>query len=557
MSSPTSNEIIDRDIICSAWLNAHFSQPNELNPLLHGLAGHSPSPLPPRLHRDSSSPHSPSSSTVDSRPLTVEHGLPALLSAFSPHSAHSFFDRARVRGAGGGTWTGSDDHPVNSGAGNRESYYGGLGFRPSVHASLSNQTSPGDTRDTGEQANDNDDDHDDDDDDPTASAILVSNTVRNQFANSVRTIPLSVPSKKRKAGSNSHASQTKSETSVAADNYRKKRLQLALCDPSCRFGIPDPDPDPDPTDDGQDVFLPLHLIAFLAHFSPGKIERACVPQSPEIDAILAKTYPHETIEPYNRIDVTGEAAIAARGLNLFNFIIRVHRACLKNSRVAEDESAWYPVVAELLSVDPPHPTDAVSIASPPSASGASKKDLFTTVNATTKTTVTSLHPAGTNVKLDYLIGFNPDHRTIRPTAERTWAAQIPLNAFNDTVIRNTIVVVGVEVKAAQTGILDAEYQLGVWGMKTLDRMRCFSGALAGRTQLAIGVSVCAHVWSFHVTYWRNEKEMVTHGPVVVGHTDTVYGTAKVVAFVARLKAWARDELWGEWEALLAGVERVE
>ncbi|KAL0630770.1 hypothetical protein Q9L58_010385 [Maublancomyces gigas] len=547
MSPSTSNEIIDRDIICSAWLNAHFSQPNELNPLLHGLAGHSPSPLPPRIHRDSS-PHSPSSSTVESCPLAVEHGLPPLLSAFSPHSTHSFFDRASVRGLGG-TWTGSNDHPVNSGGGNRGLDCGGLGFSHSVHASLSNQASPSDTRDkddTGEQAYDNDDD-----DDSAATAILVSNTVQNQFANSVRTIPLSEPSKKRKAGANSHASQTKSETSVATDNYRKKRLQLALCDPSGRFGIPDPDPDPDPTDDREDVFLPPHLIAFLAHFSPGKIERACVPQSPEIDAILAKTYPHEAIEPYNRLDVTGEAAIAVGGLNLFNFIIRIHRACLKNSRVAEDESAWYPVVAELLSVDPPRPTETVSIASPPSASGVSKKDLFTTVNATTKTTVTSLHPAGTNVKLDYLICFNSDHRTIRSTAERTWAAQIPLNAFNDTVIRNTIVVVGVEVKAAQTGILDAEYQLGVWGMKTLDRMRCFSGVLAGRTQLAIGVSVCAHVWSFHVTYWRNGKEMVTHGPVVVGHTDTVYGTCKVVAFVARLKAWARDELWGEWEALLA------
>lgn len=543
MLPPTSNEIIDRDIICSAWLNAHFSQPNELNPLLHGLADHSPSPHPPHLHRDPP-PHPPLSPTAEPRPSTVEHGHPPLLSAFSRHPTHSPLDRASLPDLGG-VWTGSDDHPVDSGGGNRGLDCKGLGFSHSVHASLSGQAYPGDTRDkgdTGEQAYDNDDDC-------AASAMLVSNTVQNQFANSVRTIPLSAPSKRREAGANSHASQTKSETSAAADNYRQKRLQLALCNPSGRFGIPDPDP----TDDGEDVFLPPHLIAFLAHFSPGKFERACVPQSPEIDAILAKTYPHEAIEPYNRLDVTGEAAIAVGGLNLFNFIIRIHRACLKNSRVAEDESAWYPVVAELLSVDPPRLTETVSIASPPSASGVSKKDLFTTVNATTKTTVTSLHPAGTNVKLDYLICFNPDHRTIRSTAERTWAAQIPLNAFNDTVIRNTIVVVAVEVKSAQTGILDAEYQLGVWGMKTLDRMRCFSSVLAGRTQLAIGVSVCAHVWSYHVTYWRNGKEMVTHGPVVVGHTDTVYGTCKVVAFVARLKAWARDELWREWEALLAGV----
>lgn len=59
-----------------------------------------------------------------------------------------------------------------------------------------------------------------------------------------------------------------------------------------------PDPDPDPDDD-DDIFLPAHVITFLAHFSLGKIERACVPQSPEIDAILFRTFSHEIIEPYN------------------------------------------------------------------------------------------------------------------------------------------------------------------------------------------------------------------------------------------------------------------
>lgn len=45
---------------------------------------------------------------------------------------------------------------------------------------------------------------------------------------------------------------------------------------------------------------------------------------------------------------------------------------------------------------------------------------------------------------------------------------------------------------------------------------------------------------------------MTRGLVVVGHTDTLYGTFKVVAFVVRLQGWARDEMWPEWEALLPG-----
>lgn len=127
--------------------------------------------------------------------------------------------------------------------------------------------------------------------------------------------------------------------------------------------------------------------------------------------------------------------------------------------MAEDEIAWYPVVGELFSVDPlspPSPFIESKVTAPPPISGFSKKDLFLTINATTKTTVSSLHPADTNVKLDYLLGFNLEHRSIKLTAARAFAAQILLNAFNDTIIRNTILFLGVEVKSAQTGLLGHE-----------------------------------------------------------------------------------------------------
>lgn len=46
-----------------------------------------------------------------------------------------------------------------------------------------------------------------------------------------------------------------------------------------------------------------------------------------------------------------------------------------------------------------------------------------------------------------------------------------MNAFTDSSTRKAVVVLGVEVKSGATGGLDAEYQVGVWGMKTRNRMR--------------------------------------------------------------------------------------
>lgn len=327
----------------------------------------------------------------------------------------------------------------------------------------------------------------------------------------------------------------------------EKRLKLALAYPSCSFGVPDPDPESD--DDDESVPLPAHLLTFLAYFSPSNLECGCVPQSPEIDAILDKAFPHELIAPYNRLDVTDSGS----GRHLFDFVVRIHRACLKNSRVAEDETAWYPLVAELLAVEPtpslPSPL-CVPIPAPPPVHGTSKKDLFLVINVTTKPILASLHPAGTTAKLAYILAFNPEQKRIKPTATRTFAAQLPLNVFNDPVIRNHIVVLGVDVTSSRNAPLDAQYRLGVWGMKTLDHKSNFG---PGMSDLAVGVSVCAHVWSMHVTYWKNESEMVTHGPLVIGHTDTLYGTFKLVAFVVRLKTWASDEMWPQWEELLRAV----
>lgn len=92
-------------------------------------------------------------------------------------------------------------------------------------------------------------------------------------------------------------------------------------------------------------------------------------------------------------------------------------------------------------------------------------------------------------------------------------------------------------------------------MKTLNLMRALRGGVAavGKCEYAVGLSVCAHVWSYHVSYWRGEA-IVTHGPVCIGATDSLYGTMKVVAFVRRFKEWARDELLPEWIELVESAE---
>lgn len=105
------------------------------------------------------------------------------------------------------------------------------------------------------------------------------------------------------------------------------------------------------------------------------------------------------------------------------------------------------------------------------------------------------------------------------------------------------------------GQIDAEYQLAVWGMKTLHLTKQLAVNWDPRTacNVAVGISVCGHVWSMHITYWRGDGAMVTHGPVCVGVTDTLYGTMKILKWVCLFKVWAEEEAWADWKRLLDSV----
>lgn len=77
-------------------------------------------------------------------------------------------------------------------------------------------------------------------------------------------------------------------------------------------------------------------------------------------------------------------------------------------------------------------------------------------------------------------------------------------------------------------------------MKTLGLMKSNN-----KVNFVPSVCDCGHVWSLHVTY-LTAHEIITHGPVTVGATDTLYGTMEIVSFVCRMSGWARKEMWESW-----------
>lgn len=380
------------------------------------------------------------------------------------------------------------------------------------------------------------------DGDTDARSSIPDSSARSSYAASLTYIAMPPPKKRKSSSlSPSKASSTYSDT-------RRKRQALYLSQPAGSFGIPDL-ADHEPEDA---VLIPADVIAVLSRFSTGNFEIACVPRTAKIDALLRRSFPHERIPAHARLEITDEGPGPVHALELVNFAIETHRACLRNSRVGEDEAAWYPLVRSLLSIEPPAADSPCAFARPPRHASPYRwtvNDLFITIDATTKSTAADLAPQPVAVKVDALVAFNGEHGTCKPTVRRALAAAVKVNAFADTLLAGTVVALAVEVKATggAGGEMEAEYQLGVWGMKTLNLMKRL--APGGPLGHVLSVSVCGHVWSLHVTYWRG-GEIVTHGPVSVGATDTLYGTLKVVAFVKAFKEWARDEVWAQWKALV-------
>lgn len=354
----------------------------------------------------------------------------------------------------------------------------------------------------------------------------------------------SVPARPRKRPHPSHTRSTLSSSTTTTTHSlletRAKRRALETLTPSTRFGTT-----------LRPAIFPPHVRDFLRHFAQSEFEQRCLPYCPAVEAALDHAFSHELFPVSARLEVS--PSDHAQAVAFLDFATRIHSTCTRNSVKALDEAAWHPCVRSLLSVDPPEHPSTVPTLPPPDAHDPSAAELFLTLDATTKTTRKSVLPNYPNIKLDHLLVFNAEHALVQPTAALTREQALVINAFADTSIDDVPIALGVEVKAAggSEGPTAAEFQLGVWAAKTLS----LSSSLAGTPQtaacdIAVGLSVCGHVWAMHVTYWNGQGALVAHGPVIVGSTDTLYGTLKIVAWVVRFKVWAAERLLPDW------VERV-
>lgn len=331
-----------------------------------------------------------------------------------------------------------------------------------------------------------------------------------------------------------------SEVDISSQpDTRHKRLVLTFTEHAGLLGTADPTKTSDPA-------IPQYVQQLLRCFSAAHLELACVPRTTEIDTFLATFFAHEYIQTHNRHNVQAPTQAA---LVLVQAAAIVHRTALYNSRQAEDASAWYPIVQRLLSAR----YDGKFLPTLPSTETPldEEDDFIQTVYATGKTVTALLQPA-VDVKLDVLVVFNGLRD---PIMCKALGNQIWINVFSDGTLAGKIVALACVVSASQA---EAEYRLGVFGMKTLSLTRQLAREKARNsrvewrtaTDVAVGISVCGHVWSLHVTYLSDDAVMVTHGPVFIGSTDTLVGTLKIAKWVCRFRMWAEADAWDAWRALL-------
>lgn len=518
---------IEPDLICHAWLESHFGNPGPGNPLTVGL-----------FHSDTHPTTSSSSSTVvparsksvptgvtpPKCPFDLSMGVPGDGGSDAPQTRHHthpencYSGRLRHRcprelvvgGTAPGCPNAMPDAEVEVGAAHVHAAAGSSRPRTAVDNEGENDSLIEASWDSSSRSHFKD-------------GLLIAGSANVAMpAPPPPPPPAPPPRNKRKAKS---LSPTRASIHRFTSDTGDKRRRLKYLNPLGASRIPD-----DPDDNS---LMPVAVVILLAlTFSVGFFEIGCFPITPAIEIILARFFPHESIPLHARFvlpNTTG--AHHARGL--IEYAINIHRACLKISDKPDDDIAWAPLVRSLLSVLPP-PTDssAPRISRPPYRSPPSRsspintRDLFLAIDATTKSTAADL-PATTNATdLDALLALNPGNPLCAP-------------------IRAPIVVLGVVVASAA----DAEYHINAWGTKTLTQLRSDRGRT--KCDYALGVSVCAHVWSYHISYWRGGS-IVTHAPVVIGATNTLYGTVKIVAFVRRFKEWAGEVLLADWVAVAKG-----
>lgn len=372
------------------------------------------------------------------------------------------------------------------------------------------------------------------------------------YATNLTSIPSILP-RKRNRTTSINAVVSSTWTIPTPEQVRAKRRALECLVRAANFGLP-------PASLQTPAFAP-HVLAVLRRFAPSEFERGCLPFTPEVASVLDVSFPHEVFSSRARVENLS-VNDRPRARTLLDFAIRVHLACVRNYAKGLDEAAWYPSVRSLLSINPSSSSRSSScIPDPPLPEPhvPSPEELFVTIDATMKTTRKAIPPGHPNVKLDYLLAFNPEHVDCVSTAATLRQRNLLGNAFNDVSLEESIVILGVEVRTpgGTQSELSAEYhQVGVWAAKTLELARAMleePAPLTAACDLAISLTVYGHAWSIHLTYWLTPTLQITHGPVMVGSTDTLYGTLKIIRFITEFKQWARSTVLGDWKARITSA----
>lgn len=185
---------------------------------------------------------------------------------------------------------------------------------------------------------------------------------------------------------------------------------------------------------------------------------------------------------------------------LFWHISRLFEIARELYASSYDESAWYPLIREIL-IDAPYLASSTLFV---------KHEEGYTRQVCTDLLLEQNGGRIPTVKVDHLLQFNPGHRCISPLYRAVFRSQSPsfsLSAFNDPVAAKTFTCAVVEVKLPGGNFQEASYQIAVASAAIIERIRTLGGNANG--QPVVGWIVHGHFWTLYVSYREADRCIVS------------------------------------------------
>jgi hypothetical protein len=328
------------------------------------------------------------------------------------------------------------------------------------------------------------------------------------------------------------ADRTQSASSVSrtpspTKSIRSRRILLDYTKPSVYFGPPmSPDGSESDSDssengldtdiqaeigrlshleDSPDVHIPPHISAITRRFS----EEAAAPCLP--DEIVKQLRKLSPVEDFANIRTSQNPRLSLEPSELLRHVSSLFRIAGQLYATSLDESAWYPLVREvLIGPDSSENTNAF-IKQEEAHLRVLCSELLPTHNA---------KPIS-SVKVDHVLQFNPANRRVNKLYRSLFTSQPPsfsLSAFNDPVAEKTFTCAIVEVKAPGGNFQEATYQVAVASAVILERLRLLDRQVGecsrdGDLDMPVlGWIVHGHFWYLNVSYKQTEDSIVSRIP---------------------------------------------